>query len=81
MATRLYILKPRNPEVYPWDPWYDKAFGFVVCAHDAKEARLFASQQCGDEDSDCWLDPKLSSCKILNNKHKLGVVLRDYASA
>lgn len=84
----IYILKPFGLKPH-WEPWYDKAFGFVVVANSETKAREIASEYAGDEDrtDSCkkrevsvWLDPKITSCRILRrDKEKL--VLRDFRSA
>ena len=50
----LYLLKNREdlePPDDPWEPWYDKCFGFVVAATSEEEARRTAleSEETGDE--------------------------------
>ena len=75
----------------PWDPWYDKAFGFVVRAEDELEARKLAAEHAGDEapstwfasDSDFnpWLDSNYSRCLELTGEGEAGVILRDFAAA
>lgn len=64
----------------PWDPWYDKAFGFVVRAESEADARALANEEHGDE-GDAWLDPALSKCVELTADGEPGVVLRDFAAA
>lgn len=92
---KLFILRPKerlpNGE-NPWDPWYDKAFGFVVSANDEKEAIKIAHNNAGDENrgeflsqktantKQPWLDKRYSTCKELVAK-ETGLVLRDFASA
>ena len=46
---KLWILRPIEGSPY-WEPWYDKAFGFVVRAKDEKEARMIAYRDQGDEE-------------------------------
>ena len=92
----LWILKPVSglPNVdNPWEPWFDKAFGFVVCAETEEEARNFAHRDAGDENrgeflgrktsetKSPWLDRKYTTCHPLNDDIENGVVLRDFASA
>ena len=57
---------------------YDEAFGFVVRAISAREARRLASEQAGDEGADAWLDSKKSTCEILRDRGKVGVIIRDF---
>jgi hypothetical protein len=63
-----------------WEPWYDKAFGFVVAARDEEQARKLASEQSGGEGADAWLDKKASTCKEVKPS-KAEVIIRDFASA
>lgn len=75
----------------PWDPWYDKAFGFVVRAETEKEARQFIGKEAGDETRngspgggerpDVWTNPKFSSCVELTAEGDKGIIIRDFASA
>lgn len=68
---KLWLLRAREdlpPENDPWEPWYDKAFGFVVQAKDEEAARRLADIDAGDENGSLraeghpWLDPGLSTC-------------------
>lgn len=71
----------------PWEPWYDKSFGFVVRAETEQQAREYADTDAGDENGiyagnrHPWLDASLSTCKELLQDGEPGVVLRDFASA
>lgn len=77
---KLYILRPTgNPN--KWEPWYDKAFGFVVRANNVREARKLAASDAGNEGKMAWLDSKHSSCKELTIKGKCEIIIRDFASA
>ena len=94
---KLWLLKPQwrfeNNEVprdeNPWKPWYDKAFGFVVRAETASEARAFADEQTGDESREIaetssirpWLSDKYTSCEELTAVGEVGIVLQDFKSA
>lgn len=51
--TRIWLLRPvtSDDEAGPWDPWYDKAFGFVVRAATEQRARKLAQAAGGDETS------------------------------
>ena len=94
-SMKLWLLKPREnlPEDdNPWNPWYDKAFGFVVRATDRAQARALANKAGGDETGptshsvyrhggDAWLHPKYSTCEELIAEGPEGVVLRDFRSA
>lgn len=81
-TMNLYLLRPVNyvpnrvhhiEGCNPWDPWYDKAFGFVVRAEDETQARQLADANSGGEGTECeapeyrhpWLKPDLSICEVL----------------
>lgn len=87
---KLWILRPRPdlPKGFknPWDPWYDKAFGFVIRAETEAEAREYASNRhvTGDEASEyseVWLSPDYTYCLELEIEGKVGVIIRDFRSA
>lgn len=91
---KLWILKPREDlpkEDNPWNPWYDKAFGFIVAAETEKGARRVASECSGTENpgynhddfTNCpWEFEEYSSCKILvPEDYECGLVLMDFRSA
>lgn len=85
---KLYLLKPiENLEVDHWDPWYDKAFGFVVRAETEFDARHIANNHCGDEDRDFppdespWLSAEFSTCTELSADGESEMILRDLHSA
>lgn len=88
-----WLLKPLDDEQPVWNPWYDKAFGFLVSARTEEEARAIANDNGGDETGpvsnviyrhggDPWLDPELTSCvKVVGGTGKPEVLLRNFASA
>jgi hypothetical protein len=84
---KIWALKPRDglpEEDNPWEPWYDKVFGFVVRAGSEGEARRLANEQGGNENRhkvNPWLDPKFSTCEELPVDGKPGIILREFASA
>lgn len=91
---KLYHLYPKESieGENPWEPWYDKAFGFIVRAENEEEARIMANKEGGDETGeishsvyrtggDPWLDSKLSECVELTNEGEKCVIMRDFASA
>ena len=84
---RLWLLRPINLDIEddPWEPWYDKAFGFVVRAETEEKARhLIADDEIftyGDEGALAWLDPKLSSCVELLSDGEEEIIIRDFAKA
>jgi len=92
-----YILRPLEEAELPigenpWEPWYDKSFGFIINADTEEEARNIANQNAGDENRgeffgkeiaktrEPWLSSKYSSCVLLST-HGPGLVMRDFASA
>ena len=93
---RLWLLRPQEGLTdgdNPWDPWYDKAFGFVVRAETEEEARSLAHIKAGDENrgefsgakisytTEPWKDAKYSSCFELLPEGAAGVVMQDFRSA
>lgn len=73
---KLWLLHPINPHEGPWDPWYDKAFGFVVRAENETEARAFAANGCGDEGEYPWINAVFSTCIELLPEGEQGVVIQ-----
>ena len=70
----------------PWDPWYDKAFTFVIRAKSEDDARKIASENAGYEalwrkGINPWLIPKYSSCTHLVDTGDPGIVIKDYLAA
>lgn len=100
---KLWILRPVGYGDYdfggrweegPWDPWYDKAFGFVVIALNERAAREWAASRHGNEapyswkpgqSGNPWMDPSLTECKELTadtfRRSGPGVVLADIQGA
>ena len=93
---KLWLLRPSQDlaaDDDPWEPWYDKAFGFVVRAETEDEARGIAHANAGDENrgeflgkatastKQPWIDPKYSMCDELVANGSAGVLMRDFASA
>ena len=93
---KLWILRPRgglNKDDNPWEPWFDKAFGFVVRAPTEVDARRLASMRAGNECQrviDCyagfapvpaWTDPKYSTCAELLPDGEAEIIMRDFAGA
>lgn len=93
---KLWLLRPvdglkKNDN--PWEPWYDKAFGFVVRAETEEEARALAHADAGDENrgefmsrtiaatKQPWMDAKYSTCVELLPEGAAEVVMKDFASA
>jgi len=93
---KLWLLRPKEDlsnGKNPWNPEYDKAFGFVVRADTEEQAREFAHEDAGDENSgkfandetadteQPWKDSKYSTCIELMADGKSGVVIRDFAAS
>lgn len=92
---KLWLLRPNEnlkTTENPWEPWYDKAFGFVVRAETEERARELANEDGGAETGeisnnvyraggDPWLDPKFSTCMELKSVGVEGVVIVDFKSA
>ena len=80
---RIWILRPAEGLAKadnPWKPAYDKAYGFMVRAKDAGEARRLASDQAGDEGRDAWLSEKYSTCVELQKSGPASVLMRDFVN-
>lgn len=81
---KLWILRP-IPNLQkgdnPWDPWYDKSFGFVVRADSETQAREMASGGDENRGSSPWMDEKYSTCEELLPDGDRGVVMQDFHSA
>jgi hypothetical protein len=88
---KLYLLRPKACLKVddPWDPWYDKCFGFVIRASCEDDARKLAQEHAGDEargetfdkKKTVWLQPKYTSCEVLSNTGESGIVIQDFHSA
>ncbi len=80
----LYLLRPiKTPDdqyINPDHDEYDTAQGLVICASSVSLARTIATNHCGDEGPEAWLDPKSTTCKLLDDP-EIGLVLRDFNSA
>ena len=67
MATnKLWILRPvkeikDREKDNPWNPWFDRAFGFVVRAKTETEARELAHSQAGDENGTVFLPQRVNA--------------------
>jgi hypothetical protein len=81
---KLWTLRPNaspgRSEWGPWDPWYDKAFGFVIRAETEERARSLANERCGDEKK-VWTDPALATCVELLPHGAEEEIMRDFWSA
>lgn len=91
----LWLLRPKDCLAgdNPWEPWYDKAFGFVVRAETQERARALAQEQAGDEKRGAflgrktaatqvpWLDENYSTCEPLTDDGDEGIVMMDFHAA
>ncbi len=84
----LWLLRPKEdlPENDdPWEPWFDKVFGFVIRADSEMEARVIANGNAGDENyekvSKPWLEAKYSTCEQLSQDGQKKMILCDYHAA
>ena len=77
MKTKLYLLRPiEGLSDSPWEPWYDKTFGFVVRAVSEEEARELANNKCGDEGT-VWKDSSLCTCVVLAKNGLSEIIIED----
>ena len=75
------VLKIDRERLNPWHPWYDKSFGFVVRAPTEDMARFIASEKCGAEGREPWLNAEYSTCVELLPEGAEGMVMEDVANA
>ena len=83
IIMKLWLLSPKQEEG-PWNPWYDKCFGFVIRAEDEASARALAHANAGDENrrgGSPWLDESQSSCEELLPDGEAGMILQDFHAA
>lgn len=79
---RLWLLRPNKGLTEdPWEPWYDKTFGFVIRAATEGEARSIAANESSNETSNAWLNSAYSSCVVLETDGEAGIIIRDFARA
>lgn len=89
---KLFELRPAKNLVKgdnPWDPWFDKYFGYVIRAENESEARKIAHLNEFNEDDDPsifpitshWLDEKYSTCIELTSGGDSGIIMSDFARA
>ena len=93
---KLWLIKAREDlpaDDNPWEPWYDKNFGFVVREETEEGAREIAHENAGDENrgvfsgkeisktKEPWRDVKYSTCTELNAHGEQGLVLKDFCAA
>jgi hypothetical protein len=87
---KFFRLSPRHDTLWwcvegkdPWQPYHEKAFGFVVRAADVEEARWLAHQSAGEENGALdgvspWLDENYSSCEELRDDAAAEVILVNF---
>jgi len=92
---KIWILNARNDlgDDDPWNPWYDKAFGFIVRAETEEQARQYAHSNAGDENRGSflnkkiantktpWLESKYTTCEELTDSGDAGIIMRDFSAA
>jgi len=93
---KLWLLKAREGLPNgdnPWEPWYNKSFGFVVRSETEEQARQIAHENAGDENrgeflqtkiadtKQPWLDPKYSECTELLQDGAAEMVLQDFQAS
>jgi len=92
-SMKFWILEPIDTESEdsPWNPWYDKFFGFVVAAETETQARQLAQNSGGRELHDdiplgqeprkLWLDASMTTCSEIIPSGEARVVMSDLRSA
>lgn len=93
---KLFLLRPVESlplSDNPWDPWYDKCFGFIVRAMHERHARELAHSEARDENcgeflpkaisktKTPWLDKNYSTCIELRPNGAQGVIMADVRPA
>ena len=88
---KLWLLRPiikdkdKNPFVkgaspHPWEPWYDKVFGFVIRAETENIARVIAGVNAKHEadETNPWLEVGYSSCVELTLEGNEELIIVDF---
>ncbi len=94
---KLWLLRPREDlPAYdnPWEPWYDKTFGFVVRAASEDDARELADSHGGAEvdrywsedenramSKPLWRESRYATCVELTPDGEPGIVIEDTHAA
>lgn len=75
---KLWILRPVEEldDDNPWDPIYDKTFGFVIRAETEDQARSIAHSNGRDENANTVLDDPDSSVKKTMERSRIFDVCR-----
>ena len=85
LQMKLWLLRPVKglpDNDNPWDPWYDKPFGYVVRAKTEGEARKIAEDKSGTAlKKHTWLNPQYSTCVELTSDGLSEVIIEDFAAA
>jgi len=81
---KLWLLRPAEDlpsGIDPWDPWYDKVFGFVIRAETEEDARRLAHDEAGNENRGKvrgpWLNARYATCVELTADGDPAVVMED----
>lgn len=84
---KLWLLRPVDgleDNDDPWNPWYDRSFGFVVRAETEEKARALAHDAGGQENGETterpWMDAKYTSCVELLPEGPAEVIMADVAN-
>jgi len=93
---KLWLLRPQanlSSTDNPWNPWYDKSFGFVIRAETEEKARELAHDNAGDENrgeffnqrisatKSPWKDSNYSTCVELSAVGAEELIMQDFAAA
>lgn len=90
-TMKLWLLRPVEDlpdDNNPWEPWYEKTFGFLVRAESEQEARRLAHDNA-DGENHCrtanttqpWLEQQYSTCIELLAEGERGIIISDFARA
>jgi len=92
----LWLLRPKKNlgnDDNPWEPWFDKCFGFVIRAKGEKRAREYADTNAGDENraeflrkqiaktKHPWLNSDYTTCIPLTSEGPEGIVIKEERKA
>ncbi len=92
---KLWLIRPVDglgEKDDPWEPWFDKSFGFVVRAETEDRARQIANANGDDEvcskytqprplKCDPWLHERYSTCTELTPDGGEDIIMKDFARA
>ena len=87
---KLWLLRPAKGNKL-WEPWYDKAFGFVIRAETEEDAREIAQSDNGEEinfwvnnkyyELPAWTSAEHSTCEELLADGEEGIIIKDFRRA